>query len=67
MNLGGRIFNLLVMVGMIVGIAVAAGSIWHWADGLPVVAAIAVTLLTIWLSSAAALILLLCGPDCIPE
>jgi hypothetical protein len=45
---------------------VAALSIWHWSDGLPVVAAIAVTVLTIWLSSAAALILLLFGLDRVP-
>lgn len=66
MNLGSRIFNLLVIVGMMVGIVVAAISIWHWANGLPVIAAIAVTALTIWLSSAAALIVLLCGPDRVP-
>jgi hypothetical protein len=63
MNLGNRIFNLLVIVGMMVGIMVAAVSIWHWINGLPVIAAIAVTVLTIWLSSGAALIVLLCGPD----
>jgi hypothetical protein len=63
MNLGSRIFNLLVIVGMMVGIVVAAASIWAWADGLPVIAAIAVTVLTIWLSSGAALIVLLSGRD----
>lgn len=66
MTLGSRFFNLLVIVGMLVGIVVAAVSIWHWADSLPVIAAIAVTVLTIWLSSGAALIVLLCGLDRVP-
>ena len=63
MNPGSRIFNLLVIIGMMVGIVVAAVSIWAWADGLPVIAAIAATVLTIWLSSGAALIVLLSGSD----